>query len=102
MVGLSSVKLQATSVSIFSKSNFLNLSKGIISYTSIIPSVIVPVLSRQRVSTRAKLSVAYKSCDKTLYLESLIILTANTLLVRRTSPSGIIPIIAATVFTTAV
>ena len=63
------------------------------------PSVIVPVLSKHKVSTRAKVSIEYKSWTKTLYLESLKTATAKTVLVNKTNPSGIIPIKAATVFT---
>ena len=42
------------------------------------------------------------SCTRTFDFESRITLTANTVLVSSTSPSGIIPIIAATDFITAV
>ena len=73
---------------------------GIKSLTSIIPSVNVPVLSKHNVSTLASVSIQYNSCTNTFDLDSLITLTAKTVLVRRMSPSGIIPIIAATVFIT--
>ena len=71
------------------------------SFTSITPSVIVPVLSRQITLTLARVSIQYKSCTKTFLLDSLITLTAKTVLVSKTNPSGIIPIRAATVLTTA-
>ena len=70
-------------------------------FTSIFPSVIVPVLSKHKVSTLASVSIQYSSCTNTLLFESLITLTASTVLVRRINPSGIIPIIAATVCITA-
>ena len=60
----------------------------------------VPVLSIHSVSTLASDSIQYNSCTRTCLLESLIILTASTVLVSNISPSGIIPIIAAAVLTT--
>ena len=69
--------------------------------TLILPSVMVPVLSRQRVSTLANVSVQYISWARVLCAASLIVLTAITTLVRRYSPSGIIPISAAAVLTIA-
>ena len=65
------------------------------------PLVMVPVLSRHNVSTLANVSIQYNSCTNTLFLDNRITLTASTVLVNKTSPSGIIPISAATVFTTA-
>ena len=64
------------------------------------PSVMVPVLSRQRVSTRAQVSTQYISCTRVFRAESLITLTANARLMSSTRPSGIMPTIAATVLTT--
>ena len=43
----------------------------------------------------------YKSWTSTFFFDSLITLTAKTVLVSNTKPSGIIPIRAATVLTTA-
>ena len=71
------------------------------SATSIQPSVIVPVLSRHNTSTLASVSIQYNSCTSTLLLDNLMTLTAKTVLVKSINPSGIIPITAATVFTTA-
>ena len=85
-------------MTVFISSTFASF---IISLTSIIPSVIVPVLSRHNTSVLASVSIQYNSWTKTLYLPSLITDTARTVLVKRTNPSGIIPIRAATVFITA-
>ena len=82
--------------------SFLSLFNGMYFLTSIFPSVKVPVLSKQSVSTLASVSIQYNSCTNTLECDNLITLTAKTVLVNNTKPSGIIPITAATVFTTAV
>ena len=63
-------------------------------------SVIVPVLSTQRVSTRASVSMQFMSRVSTLRRASRIMLTASATLVSRYSPSGIIPMSAATVAST--
>ena len=68
--------------------------------TSIIPSVIVPVLSKQIVSTLASVSIQYSCWTNTFCLPSLITLTAITELVSKSNPSGIIPIKAPTVLNT--
>ena len=68
-----------------------------VSYTFILPSVMVPVLSKQMTFTLARVSIQYNCWTRTLYLDSLITLTAITELVRRIRPSGIMPIKAATV-----
>ena len=73
---------------IFPMSSCLN---GITSSTTMLPSVRVPVLSRQRVSTLASVSTQYRSCARALCLASLITLTQKMALVRVTSPLGIIP-----------
>ena len=70
-------------------------------FTSIEPSVRVPVLSKHKVSTLARASMQYKSWTRTFDFDNLVTLTANTVLVKSTRPSGIIPIKAATVWTTA-
>ena len=74
---------------------------GIILSTVILPSVIVPVLSRHNTSTLANVSIQYSSWTKTFFFASLVTLTASTVLVNNTNPSGIIPIKAATVLTIA-
>ena len=66
----------------------------------IVLSVIVPVLSTQRVSTRASVSMQFMSRVSTLRRASRIMLTASATLVSRYSPSGIIPMSAATVAST--
>jgi len=65
--------------------------------TSIVPSVIVPVLSRQSTSTRASVSIQYRSCASVLCLERRITLTQNTVDESATSPEGIMPMSVATV-----
>ena len=74
----------------------------ITSLTSMSPFVNVPVLSKQIVSTLASVSIQYNCFTSTFCLDSLITLTAKTVLVRRTSPSGIIAISAATVLIIAI
>ena len=64
--------------------------------TVILLSVIVPVLSTQRVSTRASVSILFMSCKRTLRRARRIALIANETLASKKSPSGIIPIIEAT------
>ena len=61
------------------------------------PVVRVPVLSKQIVSTRANVSIQYNSWTNTFLLANLIDDIANTVLVNKTKPSGIVPINAATV-----
>ena len=76
---------------------FLLLFKYITLFNFKFPLVNVPVLSRHKVSTLDKFSIEYKFLISTLYLDSLMIPSANTELVRRINPFGIIPTIAATV-----
>ena len=63
------------------------------SLTFILPSVIVPVLSRQSTLTRASISSEYKSCTKVLCLVRRITPTASATLVSSSIPEGIMPII---------
>lgn len=70
--------------------------------TSMVPSVIVPVLSRQSTSTRARVSMQYKSCANVLCRERRITLTQNTVDESATSPDGIMPMSVATVPSTVV
>jgi len=65
--------------------------------TSILASVMVPVLSTHRTSTRARASMQFISCTNTFWRVSLIADTAMATLVNRYSPSGIMPTNAATV-----
>ena len=60
------------------------------------PVVIVPVLSRQRVSTRAKSSTVASSFAKALFLAIATTPATNERLVRSTNPSGTIATAAAT------
>ena len=59
--------------------------------TSIWPDVMVPVLSRQRVSTRASVSTQYACCTSTPRWPRRVVAIARTDDVRRTSPWGIMP-----------
>ena len=64
--------------------------------TSISPEVIVPVLSRQSVSTRASVSTQYACWTRTIRRPSRKVAMARTEEVSRTSPCGIMPMTAAT------
>src|SRR6266508_2155697 len=63
---------------------------GTTSWTARSPAVIVPVLSKQRTSTRARVSTAGSSCTSTCLRPSRTTLTAKVTLVSSTSPSGTI------------
>ena len=69
--------------------------------TCMLPSVIVPVLSRQSTSTRASVSMLYRSCTSVRLRASLMTPTASAIEVSITSPSGIMPTTEATVPVTA-
>ena len=70
--------------------------------TVILPVVIVPVLSRHSTSARESVSMPYSSCTRVFRLPSLITPTAKATEISRISPSGIMPIMAATDVGTAV
>ena len=70
--------------------------------SSISPVVMVPVLSRQSTSARARVSMPASSCTSVFLRPSLITPTAMAMLVSRIRPSGIMPIMAATESGTAV
>ena len=63
-----------------------------VSLTFILPSVIVPVLSRHSTFTRASISSEYISCTSVFDFASLIIPTASASEVSSSIPEGIIPI----------
>ncbi|CPR97145.1 Uncharacterised protein [Chlamydia trachomatis] len=63
--------------------------------TAIFGSVIVPVLSTQRTFTRAKVSTLFISCSITSCRANRIAARAKAIVVNKYSPSGIIPIKAA-------
>ena len=65
--------------------------------TSILPVVMVPVLSRHSVSTRASVSMQYSCCTSTFDFAKPTTATASTVDVSRMSPSGIMPTSADTV-----
>ena len=67
------------------------------SITFILPSVIVPVLSKQRVSMCASVSTLYRSCTSTCFFASLITPDSSEILVNSTNPLGSIPKSAAAV-----
>ena len=58
-----------------------------------LPSVMVPVLSRHKVSTRASISMQGNSRTSTFLCASLSAPTASVMLVSKTIPLGTIPII---------
>ena len=66
----------------------------------IVGSVIVPVLSTHSTSTRASASILFISCSSTFRLASFMVLRASAIVVSKYNPSGIIPMIAATVAVT--
>ena len=78
----------------------MNLCAGTASATSILLSVTVPVLSTHSVSTRASVSMLFMSWSMILRRASMTELVASVTLTRRYSPSGIIPMTAATMLTT--
>ena len=61
------------------------------SLTVILPSVIVPVLSRHSTLTRASISREYRSCTRVCFLASLRTPTAIAKDVSSNSPEGIMP-----------
>ena len=99
-VGLSSARLPTRAVRAAPSSSSVWPAKGASPSTCMVPSVMVPVLSKHRVSTRARVSMQYMSCTRVLRAESLMTLTAKARLMRSTSPSGIMPTMAAAVLTT--
>lgn len=60
-----------------------------------VPSVIVPVLSRQITSTRASVSILSSDCTSALLRARFRALTVSVIPVSRISPSGIMPSMAA-------
>ena len=72
-------------------------SRGMRSWTSIPGSVMVPVLSTHSTSTRARVSMQFMSWTRTFCWASFMAETAMATLVSRYSPSGIMPMRAATV-----
>ena len=66
-----------------------------------VPSVIVPVLSKQITSTRANVSIDGKACTSTFLRARFAAPTANATLVNNIRPSGIMLTNAATVPKTA-
>ena len=70
--------------------------RGISSWTSIFVSVMVPVLSAQSTSTRARVSMEFMSWTRTFRPAKMREDTAMATLVSRYSPSGIMPTKAAT------
>ena len=81
----------------FSISFDISSFTGTNEFTDIVFSVIVPVLSTQRTSTLARVSIHFMSCTRTLFIARRIALSARVVLARRKSPSGISPINAATI-----
>ena len=75
--------------------------KSTVSTTRMLPSVIVPVLSKHNVSTRASISMQYSSCARVLFLLSRKKDAPNATLVNKKGPAGIMeitdPLVARTV-----
>ena len=92
-------KIFAKMFSIFS--DFL-FDKFINSVTFIVPSVIVPVLSRQRTSVLASISIEYMSLTNVFLFASLTTPTDKAMVISKNIPAGIIPVIAPLVFETTV
>ena len=67
------------------------------SFTVILPSVIVPVLSRQSTLTRASISREYRSCTRVCFFASRLTPNAMASDVKSNSPEGIMPITTAPV-----
>lgn len=74
-------------------------SMGITLFTCMAFSVMVPVLSTHSTLTRASVSMHFMSWTRTFLDESRTTLTASATLARRYSPSGIMPMTAATMET---
>ena len=70
------------------------------SNTSNLPSVIVTVLSSNRVSTIAIISMEYRSCGRVFLFANLIVDAASAVDVRRNIPIGSMPSIAAEIVIT--
>ncbi len=73
----------------FKSMSFAPLS-GTTSFTFIVPSVIVPVLSKQSTLTLANISIEYISFTSVFFVPSLITPTASVILVNKYIPEGII------------
>ena len=70
------------------------------STTFIVPSVIVPVLSKHRTLARASISMEYRFLTSVFFLPSLITPTDNPTVINRYMPAGIIPVSAPLVLVT--
>ena len=93
----SAPSIAAITVAIYSSSK---PSAGITPSTHIVPSVIVPVLSRQSTSARASISIEYMSCTSVLFLASFSTLSVRVRVTRRYIPAGIMPMTEPLVFST--
>ena len=97
-VALSGSVVPYMAVSKFSSSSGGRESaRGITLSTTMSGSVMVPVLSTQSTSTRARVSMLFMSWTRTRWRLSFWADTARATLVSRYSPSGIMPMRAATV-----
>ena len=91
-----SVALFPSSVAIIS-STFILLLSTTVSTTSIVPSVMVPVLSRHSTSVHDSISIPCNFWISTFFLAIFNTPAVKAIEVSKTKPSGIIPIIPATV-----
>ena len=76
----------------------VGLFKSTQSLTRILPSVIVPVLSRHRTLTRASISREYISCTSVLYFARRIMPTESATVVSSNKPEGTMPMTTENVF----
>ena len=67
------------------------------SLTFILPSVMVPVLSRHSTFTRASISNEYRSCTRVLCVIKRRMPTVSAKLVKSNMPEGIMPMMTVTV-----
>ena len=87
----------AERIFVTSGSGYSSPASRIGSPASMTASVMVPVLSTQRTSTRARFSMQFMSWVRTRFRARRRTLTASATLVSRYRPSGIMPMRAATV-----
>ena len=80
---------------------FFTLFSSITSQTCIVPSVIVPVLSRHKTLLLASISMEKRSFTSVFFLLSLITPTASAIVTSKNIPAGTIPVNAPQVFITA-
>ena len=83
---------------IFFIEDVLLFEKVIKSTTFIVPSVMVPVLSRHKTFVLASISIEYRSRTKVFFFASLTTPTASAMVISRNIPAGIMLVNAPDVF----